>query len=54
MLKLFGTLEIKHYEIVPEKVDFYDPQEVDIGRSLYRSRGTRDQEGPFWMTRCSG
>ena len=34
MLKLFDALEIKRYEIVHEKVDFYNRQEVDIVRLL--------------------
>jgi len=32
MLKLFDVLEIKRYEIVHEKADFYDRQEIDIVR----------------------
>lgn len=32
MLKMFDALEIKRYEIVHEKADFYDRQEVDIVR----------------------
>jgi SAM-dependent methyltransferase len=32
MLKMFDALEIKHYEVVHEKADFYDRQEVDIIR----------------------
>jgi SAM-dependent methyltransferase len=34
MLKLFDALEIKHYEMVHQKADFYDRQEVDIVRLL--------------------
>jgi hypothetical protein len=30
MLKMFDALEIKRYEIVHEKADFYDRQEIDI------------------------
>jgi SAM-dependent methyltransferase len=32
MLKMFDALEIRRYEIVHEKADFYDRQEVDIVR----------------------
>jgi len=32
MLKKFDALEITHYEVVHEKADFYDRQEVDIIR----------------------
>jgi hypothetical protein len=32
MLKMFDALEIKRYEIVHEKADFYDRQEIDIVR----------------------
>jgi SAM-dependent methyltransferase len=32
MLKMFDSLDIKHYEVVHEKADFYDRQEVDIIR----------------------
>jgi SAM-dependent methyltransferase len=32
MLKMFDALEIKHYEVVHEKADFYNRQEVDIIR----------------------
>lgn len=32
MLKTFDALEIKRYEIVHEKADFYDRQEIDIVR----------------------
>jgi len=32
MLKLFDALEIKRYEIVHDKADFYDRQEIDIVR----------------------
>jgi SAM-dependent methyltransferase len=34
MLKMFDALEIKRYEIVHEKADFYDRQEIDIVRLL--------------------
>jgi methylase of polypeptide subunit release factors len=32
MLKMFDALEIRRYEIVHEKADFYDRQEIDIVR----------------------
>jgi hypothetical protein len=32
MLKMFDALQIKHYEVVHEKADFYNRQEVDIIR----------------------
>jgi hypothetical protein len=32
MLKMFDALEIKRYEIVHEKADFYDRLEIDIVR----------------------
>jgi len=32
MLKMFDVLEIRRYEIVHEKADFYERQEVDIVR----------------------
>jgi SAM-dependent methyltransferase len=32
MLEMFDALEIKRYEIVHEKADFYDRQEIDIVR----------------------
>ena len=34
MLKMFDALEIKYYEVVHEKADFYDRQEVDIVRMV--------------------
>jgi SAM-dependent methyltransferase len=34
MLKMFDALEIRRYEIVHEKADFYDRQEVDIVRLI--------------------
>jgi hypothetical protein len=32
MLKMFDALEIRRYEIVHEKADFYDRHEIDIVR----------------------
>jgi hypothetical protein len=32
MLKMFDALDIKQYEVVHEKADFYDRLEVDIIR----------------------
>jgi SAM-dependent methyltransferase len=34
MLKMFDALDIRHYEVVHEKADFYDREEVDIIRMV--------------------